>query len=143
MIDPQGNFHPTFQSTIQDIFNKFDLVINNAIDYNEFKGFSDCIGQPLKDEKEFEEEILAKYTSEPGQGLTLSGFKDFWRKSITSHGESMVWGWLEKLGYDRDLYSVRSRVFTLTVQSRGLDGDKPVELRIRDAIGTDIDDKTT
>jgi hypothetical protein len=117
-------------------------VINNAIDFEEFKGFSECIGQPIKTEKDFKEQILAKFTSEPSKGLTLSGFKDYWRKSVSQHGESMIWGWLEKLGYDRDLYSVRSRVFTLTVHSRCLDGEAPVELRIRDAIGTDIDEKT-
>ena len=54
-----GPFHPTFQSTIVDIFNKFDLVINNAIDFEEFKGFSECIGQPIKTEKDFKEQILA------------------------------------------------------------------------------------
>lgn len=117
-------------------------MINNAIDFDEFKGFSECIGKPIKTEQEFKDQILNVYNSEEGKGLTLSGFKDFWRKSILSDGESMIWSWLEKLGYDRDLYSVRSRVFTLTVHSRCLDGEAPVELRIRDAIGTDIDEKT-
>ena len=62
---------------------------------------------------------------------------------MISDGEAQIWSWLEKLGYDRDLYSVRSRIFTITFHSRCLDGlDSPIEVRIRDAIGTDIDNKT-
>ena len=50
--------------------------------------------------------------------------------------------WLEKLGYDRDLYSVRSRLFSLNFHSRSLEGDDSIEVRVRDAIGTDIDNRT-
>jgi hypothetical protein len=60
-----------------------------------------------------------------------------------SEGEATVWLWLEKLGYDRDLYSLRSRIFTATFHSRCLEGEDPIEVRIRDAIPTDIDNKTS
>ena len=46
------------------------------------------------------------------------------------------------MGYDRDLYSVRSRIFTMTFHSRSLEGESHLEVRVRDAIGTDIDNRT-
>ena len=61
---------------------------------------------------------------------------------MKTDGEDAVFTWLEKLGYDRDLYSVKSRLFTVTFHSRAL-GAKPdtpkMEVKVRDAIGTDID----
>lgn len=56
-----------------------------------------------------------------------------------AEGEDTVFGWLNKLGYDEDLYSVRSRLFTITFHSQTLEGEGQMEVKIRDAIGTDID----
>jgi len=47
----------------------------------------------------------------------LKGFQDYFRDQITTLGEEAVWKLFEKLGYDRDLYSIRSRTFMLTVHS--------------------------
>ena len=52
-----------------------------------------------------------------------------------------MWTWLEKLGYDRDLYLIRSRTFMLSVHSRSLEEEQGLEVRIKDAVGTDIEDK--
>lgn len=46
---------------------------------------------------------------------------------------------LEKLGYDKDYYSVRSRLFNISFHSRNVEGEGKMEVMIRDAIGTDID----
>jgi hypothetical protein len=99
-----------FESTISDIFNKFDLVVNNTIDFKEFKGFTEIIGIALKDEAEFKNTILARFNSHEG-ALTLRGFKDWWKQQLFAQGQPQIWQWLEKLGYDRDFYSNRSRVF--------------------------------
>lgn len=61
---------------------------------------------------------------------------------MIAEGEPKIWEWLEKMGYDRDLFSVRSRVFTMTFHSRSLEGESHLEVRVRDAIGTDIDNRT-
>ena len=54
-----------------------------------------------------------------------------------------MWIWLEKLGYDRDLYSLRSRLFSINFHSRILEiGGGSVEVRVRDAVPTDIDNRT-
>lgn len=54
--------------------------------------------------------------------------------------------WLKKLGYDKDLFSERSRLFTITFHSKliGAPSTAPqMEVKIRDAIGTDIDNTAT
>ena len=62
---------------------------------------------------------------------------------MLAEGEATIWTWLEKLGYDRDLYSLRSRIFTVTFHSRCLDGEEPIEVRVRDAVGLDLDNKAS
>lgn len=62
---------------------------------------------------------------------------------MIAEGEPTIWTWLEKLGYDRDLYSLRSRLFTINFHSRILEVEGgSVEVRVRDAVGTDIDNRT-
>jgi len=59
---------------------------------------------------------LSKYTSKE-LGLTLKGFKDFWRDSLKTLGEAKLREWLDKMGYDQDLYSSFSRSFIFTMHS--------------------------
>ena len=74
--------HPLFEVTIEDIFNKHDMLMNKVLGYEDFKGFCDCIGRELSEE-EFKNEYLGKYQSSDQdsvngvEGLTLNGFKDF------------------------------------------------------------------
>lgn len=96
----------------------------------------------MKDEKLFQETITSKYNSSQEGGLTLRGFRDWWKAQLLSEGEAAIWTWLELLGYDRDLYSVRSRIFTMNFHSRILEiGGGSLEVRVRDAVGTDIDNR--
>jgi len=53
LLDNNGNFAPIFVSTLRDIFNKFDTIRNNLIDWKEFRGFLEIIGKSVKDEIEF------------------------------------------------------------------------------------------
>lgn len=78
IMDSQGGLHPLINSTIQDIFNKFDLVISQTIDFKEFKGLCDILGKPLLEEPQFKAQILAKYNSVEN-GLTLRGFREWWK----------------------------------------------------------------
>lgn len=71
--------------------------------------------------------------------LTQKGFTDWFIDQTRAEGEDVIFTWLDKLGYDRDLYSVRSRIFTITFHSKPIEGTEPIEVKIRDAIGTDID----
>lgn len=56
---------------------------------------------------------------------------------MNNGSEELVWQWLENLGYDRDLYSVRSRCFVLTLHSSA-----EVAVTVRDAVQTDLDTRT-
>lgn len=132
LIDSHGNFHELFESTIQDVFRKFDMLLNRELSFTEFRGFFECIGKNLT-ESEFKNDILEKYCSTT-RGITFRGFKDFWHNSINSYGEQTIWSWLENLGYDRDLYSVRSRVFVLTLHC-----ESELAVTVRDSIQTDLD----
>ena len=62
---------------------------------------------------------------------------------LIASGEPAIWTWLEKLGYDRDLWGTRSRRYALAVHSRGLEEEDTVEVRIMDALGTDIDNRVS
>lgn len=55
-----GQISQIVESTIADIFRKFDLVISNTIDYKEFKGFFDIIGKRMT-EVDFRATILPNY----------------------------------------------------------------------------------
>ena len=66
-------------STITDIFNKFDLVVSNSIDFKELKGFFEVIGKaPPKDDADFKATITSRFNSYEGS-LTLRGFKEWWK----------------------------------------------------------------
>ena len=72
-------------------------------------------------------------------GLTLEGFKQFMVAEIEAQGmdEERMFEWLAALGYDLDLYSVKSRCFMLTFHST-ID----LSVSVRDAIQTDLDTRT-
>lgn len=72
-------------------------------------------------------------------GLTIDGLKMFFLGQIEeAHGlEDKMYEWLENLGYDSELNSVRSRLFVLSLHSI-----EPINLKILDALQTDIDTQT-
>lgn len=108
------------RATIEDIFRKFDLVISNTIDYKEFLGLYEIIGKKIS-EKEFKSNIVGNYISRNGE-LTMKGFRDWFIDQIKNEGEGKIFEWLAKLGYDGDLYSIRSRLFTITFHSKNVAG---------------------
>lgn len=75
LLDDNGQPNELFDSTISDIFRKFDLIISNTIDFKEFKGLYDIIGKKIN-ELEFKTNILSKFCS-ADEGLTIQGFKDW------------------------------------------------------------------
>lgn len=43
MILPNNKFHPLIESTIQDIFRKYDMLLTRELSFVEFKGFFECL----------------------------------------------------------------------------------------------------
>jgi len=147
-----------FESTVEDIFKKFDMLMNKELGYCEFKGFCDCVAKVMT-ENEFSV-ILERYSStkfmyeaqnkaqsmpanmgpsEVVGGLTLEGFKRFLVGEIEDRNmnEEFMFTWLQNLGYDADLFSVRSRCFMLTLHS-----SNELQVTVRDAVQTDLDMRT-
>jgi len=136
-----------FESTANDIFRKFDMLLRRELGYSEFKGFCDCAGRPVS-ESEFST-LLTKFSSTRVQyregnddwtrerttaregGLTLEGFKQFLVAEIEAchMDEERMLSWLQALGYDQDLYSIKSRCFMLTFHST-----VDLQVSVRDAV---------
>lgn len=70
-----------FEGAIEDIYYRFDTLITNSIDYNEFKDFYETCGKTIT-EIEFNDSILGKYCSKD-KGLTLKGLKEFMKDSVS------------------------------------------------------------
>ena len=87
-------------------------------------------------EKFFKENVRDKYQSHE-DGLTERGFITFIEDAYMSEdGEAKVRQWLNLLGYDSELYPLRSRCFMLTFHS-----DTPISVSVRDALNTDLNSK--
>lgn len=110
------------------------MLLNWELSYTEFWGFYECIGKNLT-EGEFKTDILEKFCS-TSRGITYRGFKDFWHTSIVTYGEQTIWSWLENLGYDKDLYSIWSWIFVLTIHC-----EQELAVTVWDAIQTDLDNR--
>ena len=67
--------------------------------------------------------------------ITENGFVEFWKKKTIENIEE-VKNWLKALGYDNDLYPLKSRCFMLTFHS-----DIPISVSARDALSTDLNKK--
>ena len=87
LIDKHGKLHELVESTIIDIFRKFDMLLTRELTYVEFKGFFECIKKTIT-QQEFEK-IKSEYNS-TSKGLTQRGFIDFFRDSIQSYGEVIL-----------------------------------------------------
>jgi hypothetical protein len=60
--------HPLLVVTIEDIFNKFDMLMNGVLGFSEFKSFMEVVGQKLQ-ENDFKHDILRRYQSIDKRGL--------------------------------------------------------------------------
>lgn len=138
LITAEGHLTEIFESTISDIFKKFDLVITGTLDHKEFSDFLKVIGEPSINEIQYMDQVLAKCNSTTS-GMTALGFKEWWINQLEMNGPEKIWKYIEKLGYDRDLYALRSRLFNISFHSKSLEGTAQVEVKIRNAVGTDID----
>jgi len=93
----------------------------------------ETVGESMTKE-EFKAKVTDLYCS-TSRGLTLKGFKEFWRDQIKEKTEATVWEWLRKLGYDRDFYGNQSRSFILTMHS-----DDPLTVQLGDAVHTNLEE---
>eukprot|EP01017_Pseudomicrothorax_dubius_P043528 TRINITY_DN7268_c0_g4_i1.p1 TRINITY_DN7268_c0_g4~~TRINITY_DN7268_c0_g4_i1.p1 ORF type:complete len:818 (-),score=145.97 TRINITY_DN7268_c0_g4_i1:98-2551(-) len=135
LLTRNGELTKLAECGIIDIFRKFDMLLNRELTYVEFKGFYECLNLTIT-EREFQTEILSKYSSS-SKGISLRGFLEFWKDALLKYGEEQIRGWFELLGYDQTLFSNRSRSFIVTLHS-----EVEISVTVRDAIQTDLDNRT-
>jgi hypothetical protein len=70
LINSNGKLNETLETTLEEIFRKFDMLLYRELTYCEFKGFCECIGKANLTERDFQTEILTKYHS-TDKGITL------------------------------------------------------------------------
>jgi calpain-15 len=133
LLDKQ--LHPLFLSTIKDIFRKFDITMNGELDYHEFKSLLETCGESIS-QKDFDG-LRAVHCS-GSVGLTQEGLVSYFKEVLHRRSDDIVWDWLNALGYDRDFFSVKSRVFVLTVHSL-----QRLKLTVRDATDSNLDKIST
>jgi hypothetical protein len=128
LLDASGDLNPLAELCIRDIFRRLDkVVINNILEYSEFEEFYGRLNIHLS-EDDFSKKILKRFCNNEEGGINRRGFIEFWKDAIKSQGESAVWRWFEKWGYDKDLYPGESRCFMLTIHSL-----KPIAIQIEEA----------
>ena len=130
-------FSSVFVNTIKDIFKKFDILLNKYLSFKEFKQFLECVKTDCENfnQNEFKE-ITNKFQSY-NNCITENGFVEFWKDTyLREGGEEEIKKWFKFLGYDEDLYPLKSRCFMLTFHS-----DIPINVSARDAISTDLNKK--
>jgi hypothetical protein len=115
LLTPSGEFHPIFQSTLKDIFRKYDRDMDQVMDCQQFLDFISRIGVDF-DEKRFYSVIMSKYTSTDA-GITLQGFYEMFYVAFEQFGETSIRKWLTKLGYDEQLFSIESRAVVASFHS--------------------------
>ena len=139
-IDPYFTFndrkimHPNYFSTINDVFRKLDLEMNGVVTSSEMNQF----GHLIDDEKwiNFTEEELGSGSFEgiscSSEGITKYGFMQLMmREDPETLNEN-----LRKLGYDESLYSLKSRVFTISFHT-----EYDLRVRVGDACKTELNER--
>ena len=113
LLNSDGNLTALFESTLKDIFNKSET--DKVIKFEKFRKIFEAFGKNIT-EAEFKQKVLKKFLNKD-EGLPFFSFKNFFLEQTKTLPEDQIWTWLEKLGYDRDFYSVRSRLYSFSLYS--------------------------
>ena len=132
------SFSYRFINIIKEIFKKYDIYLNNCLDYEAFNMFYKNIknNNDFLTEKQFNIDIISKYQSY-NKCITEKGFIDFFKYNyLKQNGEKEIKIWLENLGYNEQLISTIEKSFVITFHS-----DNEIKIKILEASGTDLASK--
>lgn len=93
----RGKLCGVFEGAIEDIFYRFDTMISNSLDLAEFKEMYEIMGWTITQD---EFNTISKTFCSTPRGITIKGFKDFWKSKVEEVGEGEARSALNKLGYD-------------------------------------------
>ena len=107
-------------SIIKDIFQKFDIICDRYLNYNEVKAFYKFFDEELS--KETYQNIRDKYSvekavDEVSEGISQKGFVVLFSDLLKKKNLKQQKAFFEKLGYSENLFSNTMRLFTLTLHS--------------------------
>ena len=133
------SFSNVFINAVKDIFKKFDILLNRFLSYEEFIAFLECAKNCSISEnfsKKDYEELLTNYQSF-NNCITEHGFIEYFKDNyLKQDGDKEIKKWFENLGYDNDLYALKSRCFNLTFHS-----DIVINVSARDALRSNLTSK--
>ena len=109
--------HPILISSIKDLFFKSKKSLSGQLEYSEFAEMMRLVAVDI-DEPSFAA-ILNDFPSYEA-GLTSNGLLEYIKIQLLKLGSDSVKDWFSAWGYDKDLFAIKSRSFTLTVHSNSL-----------------------
>ncbi len=124
-------------SFAKDLYEKYDIICNGFLSYKELKAFYKFMDEDLT-EKEFMNIVVKFNVGDLNlsikEGLTEKGFLNLFENILQNHSLKFIEKMIKNLGYDRTLFSRRSRVFMLSIHS-----DELIKLSVKDALKDNID----
>lgn len=108
--------NPVYSSTIDDIFRKNDMIMDWKLDETELKQLGDVTDiEFFKSVKkgDFSRSKFADLSSDE-DGLTSYGLKQVFEKKLDEDERKQM---MESLGYNENLYSIKTRMFVFTCHS--------------------------
>lgn len=137
--NPAKNYHVDdfeMRSIMRDIFEKHDILSKGFLTFSELKAFYKFL------EKELTQPEYNKIVTEYGrrnaqgefEGIAEKGFLDLFSYIIRTNGKLYVQKALLNLGYTKNLFSYRTRLFRLTFHS-----DNLINVNTKDALKENID----
>jgi hypothetical protein len=136
--------NPVVVSVVKDIFEKLNMSGNDFLAYSELKNFYKTLNLKGLSQEEYQN-IIGKYSSGKDlnlpnpEGLSEKAFVELFFDLLEDQKNNKVDGqanFFNLLGYDDTLFSVSSRIFTLTVHS-----NKFVDIDWKDALKDNIEEK--
>jgi len=135
-IDHKGTekLHPVLRSTVDDVFRRMDLQLNGSLSAEELNQLGYIVdNEKLKNitaddlaSEEFEN------ISCDANGMTNFGLRQYLR----TFDPAEIKNFIKKLGYDKCLYSAKSKPFILTFHC-----NTNLRVRIGDALKTDLNER--
>ena len=126
-----------FESIAKDTFEKYDIKSQGVLAFHEMNAFFEFIDKKLT-EKEYAE-LLKEHgrrttKATESDGIAEQGFVSLFAKIMSTAESNIAQQMLWNLGYTKDLFSYRTRVFKLTVHS-----EIPLHVESLDALKNNID----
>lgn len=130
LLSTGSRLTPVAEATLRDIFRKFDLMVSGELNEFDLRAMFETGGWVIS-KAEFEG--LKEHYSSTRNGITEEGFLALMEQRCTLKGEPHLWMFLERLGYDRELYSNSARSFVLCLYC-----DKQVQVEVRENLHSNL-----